>query len=480
MSNTNKKEIVDYFDDVVFHPSLDIKNNILVLGFRIKTNPDKEDNVFLIRTKDKIVLVSRTEFITEDISYRIDTKNRRLAKISQKWSIHNLNEACWGIKNNTITISPNDVFARLKSLLKEYIDLDDSDSILLVAWVIGTYFFPIFSAYPYLHIKAPKGSGKSQCLNYLNQLCFNATKARASLPALRDTIDSLRGTYLMDQADTLHKQHMEELLDILTDSYKRGGGEVRKMVADKKNGWNLEEFQAYGPKSFASIYQLPDDLRDRCIVIALAKSKKIFKPLNEEDAIWKEMRGEIYKLLISSFSEVTELYETRKIAYQENINPLIVGRPLELWLPLEVIMNFVGVSTKEQDVVKERFLARYGFSESQANELEKYLIEYLLSLLKDVSEIILHPKDIAEKLDDELFSEDEFISLKKKSALIGTAINKFNLASQKLPRDSKGERYLFKKEQVEKIAKGYLNQESELEDTQVVTEEKNTENTMPF
>ena len=129
----------------------------------------------------------------------------------------------------------------------------------------GTYFSPIFSAFPYIHIKAPKGSGKSQCLSFLNQTAFNAVKARASLPALRDTVDSLRGTYLMDQADSLHRNNMEDFLDVLTDSYKKAGGSVRKMV-QTKNNWNLEEFEAYGPKAFASINQLPEDLRDRCIV----------------------------------------------------------------------------------------------------------------------------------------------------------------------------------------------------------------------
>lgn len=35
---------------------------------------------------------------------------------------------------------------------------------------------------------------------------------------------------------------MEDFLDILTDSYKRGGGDIRKMIANKNN-WNLEEFK---------------------------------------------------------------------------------------------------------------------------------------------------------------------------------------------------------------------------------------------
>ncbi|MEK9177947.1 MAG: hypothetical protein AAB777_02380, partial [Patescibacteria group bacterium] len=286
--NEANKKIVDYFEDIAFHPSLDIKDDILVLGFRVKLEIDKEGERFLVISKKGIQITDKDSFKINDKSYCIDLKNRRLSKLSKRWNINELYETCEYLsKECKSLVNSLEIFNELKQLLRGYLDIDDSDCTILAIWTLGTYFFPIFSAYPYLHIKAPKGSGKTQCLSFLNQTCFNAVKARASLPALRDTVDALRGTYLMDQADSLHRPNNEELLDVLTDSYKRGGGDQRKMIPDKGKSWNLQEFQAYAPKAFASIYQLPEDLRDRCLLIALTKSKNNFKSLDEEDSIWK-------------------------------------------------------------------------------------------------------------------------------------------------------------------------------------------------
>lgn len=475
----NKKiKMVDYSEDITFHPSLDIKNRILVLGFRVKPEKDREDNLFLIVSEESVQITHNNSFVVRGVTYEIDIKDRKLSRLSKQWNVGELEKTYNAISSGAPSfeiVKAKEVFNKLKQLVKEHLDLDDVDHTLLTVWAISTYFFPIFSAYPYLHIKAPKGSGKSQCLNLLRETCFNAVKARASQPALRDTVDSLRGTYLMDQADALHRNNQEDFLDILTDSYKRGGGEQRKMITDKGKNWGIQEFQTYGPKGFASISQLPEDLRDRCLVIALTKSKKNYKPLDEEDGVWKEMRGYIYKLLILNFSLAITLYETKKSLHRANPDKNIIGRQLELWLPLEVMMFILEVPDEEQKSAKQRFQTRYGFSESQASDLEKCVIETLLEMLTDKAEITLSPKEIVESIDksidDSPFEEkDSFhLTLKQKSAQVGKTINKFNLSSQKLPRNNKGERYLFRKEQIQKVFDGYFAVKSEVEDTPAYT-----------
>jgi hypothetical protein len=457
----------DYFNDITFHPSLDVKDNILVLGFRVKPSLDKEENIFYIFSNSISLSTRDASFEIDGKTYQIDLKNRKLAKLSKQWNRDELDIFIKSYSSGKVSLPrPNDIFDKVRNQLKRHIELDEADQILLVIWAIGTYFFPIFAAYPYLHIKAPKGSGKTQCLSFLNQVCFTATKARASLPALRDTVDSLRGTYLMDQADALHRNNMEDLLDILTDSYKRGGGDIRKMVADKGKNWNLEEFQAYGPKAFASINQLPEDLRDRCQALPLMRSRKNFRPLDEEEVIWKEIRGDIYKLLITNFSIATSLYVMKSIEYRRDTS--LVGRQLELWLPLEVLMTVMNVPGEEQKAAKARFLSQYVFTEYQVSDLERVVVETILELLNDKIESTLSPKDIADKINSDIFEDSDF-SLKQQSARVGKIINKFNLSSTKLTRSNKGERYVFTKEKVEKIYAGYFSTESEVEDTPTYT-----------
>lgn len=466
--------ITDKNGEKVFHPSLDIKDGILVLGFRIKKDKGDESDLFIIKTDSKEGITTTEDYFFpyKDQQFAIDKKKRLLPKLSQKWSVELLNQFLDDSREGKLGENSSVLYTKIQDTLRKYIELERvEDYTLLSAWIIGTYFFPAFSAYPYIHIKAPKGSGKSQSLSFLNQTALNAVKARASLPALRDTVDSLRGVYLMDQADALHRNNMEDFLDVLTDSYKKAGGSVRKMV-QTKNNWNLEEFEAYGPKAFASINQLPEDLRDRCIVVPLIRSKRNLPTLDEESGVWKELRDGLYKNLINNFSTITGNYLALGYGYKQSNE--IFGRRLELWLPIEVVLRTSEVSENDIDEAKKRFLSRYEFASYQTSEIEVAVIETIMKLMKEQSELILRPKDIASEIDSEMFEDDDkfvFASTKQKSTIIGRAITKFNLASQKLPRDSYGEKYLFQKEHLQKIYEGYFSQQSKENDTPTYTDE---------
>lgn len=464
--------ITDINGQTSFHPALDIKENILVLGFRIKKNKEaRESDVFIIKTDDDKIIISEEDFFNyKGITYRIEKSRRLLPKLSQKWNNDSLNTFIEDFNEGKRGVDGFTLYTKILNTLKIHIDLEqEEDYTILTSWIIGTYFFPIFSAYPYIHIKAPKGSGKSQCLNFICQTAFNAVKARASLPALRDTVDSLRGTYLMDQADALHRNNMEDFLDVLTDSYKRAGGSVRKMTSIK-NEWVVGEFEAYSPKGFASINQLPEDLRDRCIVIPLIRSNKNLPALDEESPLWKELRNDLYIYLINEYVVVNGQYLASNYEYKQSNE--ILGRRLELWLPVEVILRSSYVKEEEIIKAKKRFLSRYEFASYHTSEIELSVIDTILKMMKDSDEIILRPKEIASGIDSDMFEDDDkfaFASTKQKATTVGKSITKFNLASQKLPRDSSGEKYLFTKEHLQKIYQSYFIQKSENKDTQAYT-----------
>lgn len=468
-SQTSENSPIDYFEGRAFHPSLDMKDDILVIGFRIKPRIDEEENLFLIACGGNTWITRESRFEIDGKNHEIDLKKRKLVKLASRWSLNELNKftsSSTAMLNSPI---PSVVFDKIRSTLKRYIELDEVDETIIVAWIIGTYYFPLFSATPYLHIKAPKGSGKTQFLSFIKMLAFNAVKTRGSLPAVRDTLDTLRGTLLIDQADALRRPNSEDLLDTLTDSYKRGGGEARKMLQDKTKNWSPEEFQAYAPKAFASIHPIPEDLRDRCIIINLTKSSKNFEHLNEEDAIWADLRGDLYKLLITTFDEIGRNYKVAAISYRHN--PTISGRPLELWLPLEIIMQRCAVNPGDLSAARSRFLGQYRVAEPQISLLDEEVLKVVMERLRANSTIIFLPKEISELVSDEAF-EGDYVSSKQKAAEVGKVINKFNLFSQKLPRSNKGERYEFTRERVEKIYQAYFAQQIEDTPTQTYTEEK--------
>lgn len=460
--NTNKEQRknneFEAFDGELLHPSLDIKGDILVLGFRYHSKPQEEKEIFVIANEGNIWAVDTESFsIKEKLCY-FEKRGRKLIRIEEKWSILELQRFLKDYSElKSVASSPKQIFEEIVGLAKRYTELEQEiDYYLLAGWILGTYFYPIFYAYPFLHIKAPKRSGKSQCLNFLAQLCFNAIKARPSLPALGDTVDSLRGTYLIDQADALERKGNEELLDVLADSYKKSGGKRRVINFDKRKGREVLEFETYSPKAFASIRELPEDLRDRCLMVPLIRSQKNFPDPDDSNENWREIRGKIYKLLMTNYQLINSIYSVKKIEYRRNQE--ILGRSLELWLPFEVILGCFGIQEKIAEA-KKRFLAQYDFSEYEPSELEEEVIKTVLNQLQEEQEAILTPKAISELLDAELYSPSD--TPKQRAAKVGWTIKKFNLSSEKKPRTKEGVRYRFEKNKVEDIYRSYFNTNTE-------------------
>lgn len=450
--NENKAQF-EVFDGELLHPSLDIKNAVLCLGFRYRAKAQEEKEIFVIVNNNEIQTIETDSFNINDKLYCLEKRGRKLVRIEEKWSIADLKDFINAFGSSKAAIPKSgELFSELVDLAKRHIELErEIDYSLLVAWILGSYFYPVFSAYPFLHIKAPKRSGKSQCLNLLCQLCFNAIKARPSLAALSDTVDSLRGTYLIDQADSLERKGGEDLLEILTDSYKKGGGKRRILGFDKNKRREVLEYETYSPKAFASIRELPEDLRDRCIAISLIRSQKNFPDPDDSIINWREIRGKIYKYLIYDYITIEAMYSVRKINYREKIEK--TGRVLELWLPFEIMLECCGQQDKIQEAWK-RFSSQYGFSEYEPNELEEAVIKAILGQLEGKTEAILTPMEISGFIDGEFFTTGD--TPKQKAVKVGWAIKQFNLASEKKPRSKNGVRYLFEKSRVEGIFKSYF------------------------
>lgn len=442
------------FDGEMLHPSLDIKDGILVLGFRYRAKPDEEQELYLTVKDGNITYHTEKSFEHKEKRYFFEKRKGKLIRLEERWSITGLNQFLndyANLKTNS-NQNPKEIFEEIKRLAKKYIELEQEiDYSIIAAWIIGTYLFPVFSAYPFLNIKAPKRSGKSQCLNFLNQLCFNAVKARPTLAALGDTVDSLRGTYLIDQADSLDRKGGEELLDILTDSYKKRGGKRRVINFDKAKTREVLEYETYSPKVFASIKELPEDLRDRCFIVPLVRSQKNFPDPDDENENWQEIRGKLYKCLMTNYASVATNYAVRKTEYRRK--PDIAGRELELWLVIEIMLLSLG-AYDEIELAKKRFLSQYGFSEYEPSELEEEVVKSILSQFQENTEIVLSPKEISEVISSEAFLDKD--TPKQRAAKVGWAIKKFNLASEKKPRTKKGICYLFEKTKVENLYNTYF------------------------
>jgi hypothetical protein len=442
------------FKGEILHPSLDIKSRILIYGFSYITKERQRENLFLIYKDSKCELIKNDSFKFDSKSYYVDIKGRRLADIEEKWGFENLRKFVddYNSGKSGIYIGNKELFNKLKELLKKYGELrKEIDYSLVSALNIGTYVFPIFPKYPFLYFKGVKGSGKSQILTFLKQVCFNAHKERPSMPALVDIVDSLRGTYLIDQADYLKRKGYEDLVDILADSYRKGGGKRAFIRFDEYKRRSISEPDAYSPKVFASIYDPPEDLSDRCLLIPLIKSRRNFPEPDDENEDWKEIRGELYKFGIINYSTIKSHYEILSVQYRAD--PKITGRELDIWLPIEVILKVC--SPEEIDEAKKRFKQLYGYTGYEATDLEKEIIKIISdSFPPDKNQITLSPKEINEEIREELWMSSN-LPPRAKETIIGRIITKFNLSTEK-KHAFQGTVYLFEKGNVLDIRDQYI------------------------
>ncbi|MFH1866579.1 MAG: hypothetical protein ABIJ81_00645 [Patescibacteria group bacterium] len=446
---------IEGFAGEFLHPSLDIKDDILILGFRYKTKSGEDKNLILMVRSGTISIIEDDSFVIEGKEYFLEKRGRKLIRLQERWSLGDLNQFRddYASLKPEAVCKPKELFEELKATLKRYVELEkEIDYSLVAAWVVGTYFYPIFSAYPFLNPKAPKRSGKSQFLGLLRQLCFNAVKARPTLAALGDTVDSLRGTYLVDQGDSLLQKGYEDLLHNLADSYKKGGGKRRVMLIDKGKR-DVLELETYSPKVFASIKELPEDLRDRCLIIPLLRSKHNFLDPEEDQALWPALRSKLYRFLIHHYSDIATDYFVKKITYKQK--PEVVGRELELWLPFESMLCCLGAADEVPEALK-RFRSQYGFAEYEPSEFESAVIQAILTRFGATidEQLELAPREISELMSEDMFSPQT--TVRQKAADVGWTIKKFNLSSEKKPRSREGVCYLFDKKKVEGIYATYF------------------------
>lgn len=444
---------IEGFDGEILHPSLDIHGDILTLGFRYRAATKKEENIILVIRKGMIEITQGESFAIDGREYSFEMKGRKLIRIQDRWSLVGLNrfrEEYEKVEKSSMP-NPRQLFEEVKTTIKRYVELEkEADCAIVASWILGTYFYPIFAAYPFLNLKAPKRSGKSQMLNLMRQLCFNAIKARPTVASLGDTVDGLRGTYLMDQADSLGRKGTEELLDTITDSYKRGGGKRRVMSIDKGTR-SILEFETYSPKAFASTRELPEDLRDRCFIVPLMRSTQNFLDPDEESDTWITLREQCYKFLIDGYINVASEYVMRRAEYRQTGE--MVGRTLELWLPIETMLRCCG-ATGEIFEAKKRFLAQYNFSEWEPDELERAVIELVLHAFpKDEAKIELRPIAIADQVDSDFFPLN--LNANQRATKIGWIIKQLNLASTK-GRSNQGVSYVFERVRVDAIYRLYF------------------------
>ncbi|MEO8607477.1 MAG: CHC2 zinc finger domain-containing protein [Chloroflexota bacterium] len=295
------------------------------------------------------------------------------------------------------TIQPGTVFTTIHDLFKTYVDFrSDIESRLLTLWTIGTYFYTMFPAYPYLALNGPKNSGKSTVMRVLQPLAFNMiTTSDPTGPSMFRLIHQTSCTVGIDEAERYHNPKdpgMQQIRQLLNSGYKQGMPAIRVTGDDLKP----QAFDVYSPKILAAIMGLEDILASRCIAIPMRRTTRKM-PSFPPDFDGALLRHQLYILALTHFQVVYRNYFERSELHK------LHNRSGELWSPLVALAAFFedqGGVIGLLDAISNAAEWDEQISEGKSlSEREEAVLQALELLTRNADEIVwIKGTDLREKI----------------------------------------------------------------------------------
>ncbi|MCI0708756.1 MAG: CHC2 zinc finger domain-containing protein [Chloroflexi bacterium] len=295
------------------------------------------------------------------------------------------------------TIQPGAVFAAIHDLFKTYVDFrSDIESRLLTLWTIGTYFYTMFPAYPYLALNGPKNSGKSTVMRVLQPLAFNMiTTSDPTGPSMFRLIHQTSCTVGIDEAERYHNPKdpgMQQIRQLLNSGYKQGMPAIRVTGDDLKP----QAFDVYSPKILAAIMGLEDILASRCIAVPMRRTTRKM-PSFPPDFDGAALRHQLYTLALTHFQVVYTNYFERPELHK------LHNRSGELWSPLVALAAFFeeqGGVVGLLDAISNAAEWDEQISEGKSlSEREEAVLQALELLTRNADEVVwVKGADLREKI----------------------------------------------------------------------------------
>lgn len=163
------------------------------------------------------------------------------------------------------------LIARIEEYIAGYVSLADQNVFLpLALWIMGTFCFDTFDAYPYLVItSATKRSGKTRLSEIISFCCHNPQNLAAMTgPTMFRLIATGRPTIISDEAETLSSEAATTMRAVLNVGYRKG-----QAIPRTGAGGEVEHFDTFCPKVFVLIGDVYDTLRDRSIVVTMHRAE---------------------------------------------------------------------------------------------------------------------------------------------------------------------------------------------------------------
>ncbi len=326
--NATEEDSSDVFDDniPVLSPALGFSRDLalVTISLRERTSNNRLNvQPYVVTSTRELVRLKDQQILTihgQEIALRVVPEG---SEFLMRWRHSDIQRFLKGEE-----VDPSEVFNKIHNLFTTYVDFRSPvESRILTLWTIGTYFYTLFPAFPYLALNGPKNSGKSTVLRLLQPLAFNMiSTSDPTGPAMFRLIHHTSCTVGIDEAERYHNPRdpgMQQIRQLLNSGYKAGMPAIRLIGEDMKP----QAFDVYSPKILAAIAGLEDILASRCILIPMRRTDRQmpFVPPNFDGA---NIRHQLYSLALTHFQQVLHNYAARPDLHK------LHNRSGELWSPL--------------------------------------------------------------------------------------------------------------------------------------------------
>jgi hypothetical protein len=320
-------------DDIpLLSPALGFQRDVAIVTVSVvERTKDKKLNTqpYLVTSSRELIRLSEEQIIKLDgreVALRVMPEG---SEFLMRWRFADIQRFLKGE-----TVDPGQVFTAVHDLFTRYVDFRSPvESAILTLWTIGTYFYTMFPAYPYLALNGPKNSGKSTVMRVMQPLAFNmVSTSDPTGPSMFRLIHYTSCTVGIDEAERYHNPKdpgMQQIRQLLNSGYKHGMPAIRLIGEDMKP----QAFDVYSPKILAAIMGLEDILASRCIAIPMRRTDKKM-PSFPPDFDGAALRHLLYTLALTHFQTVHINYSERPALHT------LHNRSGELWSPLVALAAF--------------------------------------------------------------------------------------------------------------------------------------------
>jgi hypothetical protein len=264
---------------------------------------------------------------------------------------------------------------------------DESYSLPIALWIIATYCFPCFDAFPYMVITAEtKRSGKTRLAELISFACSNPRFMTSITPStMFNMIEAEAPTIFFDEAETLSSESQNSMTQVLNAGYRKGQT-IPRMVG--KEQW--KEFKVYSPKVFILIGDVRDTLRDRSVIIKMRRAgagemqtRFVYEIVKNHG---RELRERASAIVEANVAEISSQYMT-STGFR-----FLSDRDEEIWTPLFVLCQMLCPERMDQltrvavDIATEKTVEKKSYRDMEDDDAEKNAQdeEFNVRLLQDL------------------------------------------------------------------------------------------------